>query len=309
MEPKAVRLAAVPPYDFHLTAGLFARYSTQVADYYVDGTYRRVLTIDELSFLVEAKSIGNVRMPAVELRSLAPPSFKLDMWARDQMKWILALDYDLSPLYSLMAAQPETRALKEALFGFRPPRCPSMFEALVNAITEQQISLAAALTIRERMARRFGAIVSFNGREYLAFPRPEALACAEGEEIVSLGLGGHKARAIRIVADLVTDGRLDLDSYRTLPVEQAIDDLTRIKGIGPWTVQYMLCRGAGRYDSVPLNDKALMAGMRKWFGAERVKSVSDIGDILATFGRFAGYLAFYAIISYALDRRPSHRQL
>lgn len=299
-----MRLNAVSPYDFRLTTSVYTRFATQVVDYYFDGKYRRVLSDGTQLYLIEVESAGNVDEPSFEIRSLQPETFNVSDSIANDIRWILGLDYDLKPFYELMDQESETRRLKNSLYGLKPPRSLTIFEALVIAITEQQVSLAAAMTVRERLARRYGRKVLHDGYGYLEFPSPECLASASVEDIQALGLNSRKANTIKIVAELVASGTLALESLCELSIEQILTEMTKIKGIGPWTVEYMLCRGAGRYDAIPVNDIALKSGMKKWYGSERIKSEHDVRRILARYGQYSGYAAFYFIFSYAYEKYP-----
>src|SRR5208283_2336934 len=85
------------------------------------------------------------------------------------------------------------------------------------AITEQQISLAAAYKIRSRVIERFGEPL---GHLWL-FPEPQAMAEAKLEDLKSCGLSGQKASYIHDLAVNITDGTLDLDVLKTMDDDKA----------------------------------------------------------------------------------------
>ena len=103
---------------------------------------------------------------------------------------------------------------QEGLKHFRPA---SVFEMAVIAIAEQQISLAAAYRIRERLVRRFGQEV---GGVWL-FPDPERLSGANPSELTSCGLSSRKAEYVSELARSVGHGSLDLDSMKAMGDDEA----------------------------------------------------------------------------------------
>ena len=98
--------------------------------------------------------------------------------------------------------------------GPASPSTATVFEALIDSIIEQQISLKAAWSMQRRLIEAFGDTLSLQGRTYFAFPVPEKLAAASIEQLRACGLSGRKAEYVQGVAELVADG-LDLESFRS----------------------------------------------------------------------------------------------
>ena len=89
---------------------------------------------------------------------------------------MLSLELDVDPFYVLAAADPMLAPLAERFRGLRPPRFASVFECLVNAVALQQLSLAAGLTLLNRLSRTYGGCSPAAGNRSHAFPTPEELA-------------------------------------------------------------------------------------------------------------------------------------
>ena len=101
---------------------------------------------------------------------------------------------------------------RSRLRGLKPMRPPTLFEMAVVAITEQQISMAAAHRIRVRLIERFGEAVE----GCWAFPEPETLARASTEELRACGLSQRKADYLRQLARYVVEGSFDLCALRAM---------------------------------------------------------------------------------------------
>jgi DNA-3-methyladenine glycosylase II len=107
----------------------------------------------------------------------------------------------------------------------------------------------------------------------------------------------------------VVKGEIDLEKMRTWNQEKILATLTKIKGIGPWTVEYMMCRGMGRYEALPANDLGLRVSLTKFLGRKQRATGKEARDFLDRFGQYRGYAAFYLIYTYAFGRYPQERLL
>jgi DNA-3-methyladenine glycosylase II len=300
-----MKLKMCPPYDFALSTDIYIRLVYQVVDYYEEGVHRRVYEHDGDLVLIETAPSGTVDGPSLEMRLLYPKvgdSSEILAGVADEVGWMFGADDDLSALYGMMDEEPETRGVKSELYGLKPPRVMDLYECIVGSIIEQSISLAAAFSVRKRLVERYGRSVGYGGRDYFTFPKAEILAAVSEDDLFSVGLSRGKTRAIKTVSELVARGDLDLDSLRDLSTAEFMRELTTIKGIGPWTAEVVASRAMGRYDVVLDKDVGLRAGLKKWYGAERVQSADEIRGILGRFGAWSGYVAYYFMYSYAYDR-------
>lgn len=140
------------------------------------------------------------------------------------------------------ALGPLTRSLP----GLRPFLVPDPFEMLVTSITAQQISLRAALAVRNRFVERLGARVG----PVHAFPVAARVAESGHDELRELGFSRSKARFVLEIA------RSDFDfaGLGSLDDEAVVDALTVLPGVGRWTAEWFLSRHLGRPDVWPGGD-------------------------------------------------------
>ena len=111
------------------------------------------------------------------------------------------------------------------------------FEYLIRAVIGQQVSVKAARTLTQRVLQRCGQQVKFNGDDYWCFPRAEHLCAAD---LSGLGLTTRRIETIQIISRAVVRQELDLSAAADL--EQLSQRLMDVKGIGRWTVDYLLMR-------------------------------------------------------------------
>ena len=133
---------------------------------------------------------------------------------------------------------------------------PDIFEALVDAIISQQISVKAAdaIVTRVRAATPNGVIT------------PEALAPFDFAALRALGLSTPKVRYIHNLVAQITSGQLDLARLPGLDDEAVIEQLVALKGIGRWTAEMILIFSLGRTDVLPVDDLGLLEGVRTAYG-------------------------------------------
>lgn len=119
------------------------------------------------------------------------------------------------------------------------------FHALADAIVAQQISIQAAAAIWRRLEGLLGAV------------SPAAIMAHPDEALRGVGLSAQKTRYLRDLAERALDGRLNLPGMAQLDDEEAIAQLTAVKGIGRWTAEIYLLFALGRPDILPADDLGL----------------------------------------------------
>ncbi|MDQ0249704.1 DNA-3-methyladenine glycosylase II [Sphingomonas kyeonggiensis] len=158
-----------------------------------------------------------------------------------------------------LAAREPLIAAAIGRVGYPPPRIRDRgYETLLRTIVGQQVSVAAAQSIWNKMAAQLGALTD-----------PGNVARATLDELRAAGLSRQKAAYAHSLAEEVTSGRLDLAA---LPQddEAAIAQLVRIKGIGRWSAEVYLLFAEGRPDIWPAGDLAVQIEVGRIMGhAER----------------------------------------
>ena len=165
----------------------------------------------------------------------------------------------------------------------RLPHQQSPFEALAHAIVYQQIHGNAARAIHARMVRSFSPHLPENAPlELFEHPTPEQLLDAPNESLRAAGLSGNKALALRDLAAKTLDGTVPtLQRIQRMSDEEIVEHLTKVRGIGRWTVEMMLIFRLGRPDVLPVADYGVRKGFALTFlGLKPTTKVTP--DLLAT---------------------------
>jgi AraC family transcriptional regulator, regulatory protein of adaptative response / DNA-3-methyladenine glycosylase II len=176
---------------------------------------------------------------------------------------MLGFDSDASAFERQYTADPLLGTLLQRQRGLRIPLTPHPWEALAWAIMGQQISLKAAVALRRELIAGFGSLHASGLR---AHPSAEVVAKLEPEALRSLKFSRSKAEYLIAAARAVASGELPIDSLRQLSARHAARLLGNVRGIGPWTVQYVFLRGFGFADCLPSGDAGLAQGLERLNG-------------------------------------------
>ncbi|HZV20172.1 MAG TPA: DNA-3-methyladenine glycosylase 2 family protein [Hyphomicrobiales bacterium] len=130
------------------------------------------------------------------------------------------------------------------------------FRGLIWVVTGQQISVAAGRAIFGRLEAALGEIT------------PETLARADDQVLKSAGFSKGKIRTLRGLQEAALNGGLDFAALHEKRAEEAISELSKIKGIGPWTAEVYLLFAAGHPDIFPAADVALQEAAKLAFRLE-----------------------------------------
>ena len=287
---RAVTVEVVEPYDFGLS--LRAIHSFLPAP------------LEPGEVLCLAARLGG-RPASVEIRPSAGSGGSLDVVSvprvgsrrlRSFAGWVLNAGLDLKPFYRLAAKDPRLAPIVRKLRGLKPTRPASLFEMAVIAVTEQQISMAAAAKIRDRVVRKYGE----RAGDLWVFPEPAALAEASSRALLSCGLSHAKTRYIHNLSRRIVSGELELEALKTMSDDQARGMIMGLEGFGRWSADYILVRGLARPDAVPVDDLGVRSVVGESLGGGGRASAEEVTRRLEPFRPFRGLLAFYLLVGHRL---------
>jgi 3-methyladenine DNA glycosylase/8-oxoguanine DNA glycosylase len=179
-----------------------------------------------------------------------------------QLARILSLDVDGTRYPEVCAGDPVVAGLAARHPGLRPVCFFSPYEAACWAVLAQRTSMVSAAAVKERIARRVGELVRVAGVESWAFPSAARLHAAAGE----LPVPEAKRNRLRALAEAAMDGRLDAARLRALPVADALAAVRELPGMGPFSAELVVVRGAGAPDVFPATEGRLHRAMAALYG-------------------------------------------
>jgi AraC family transcriptional regulator of adaptative response / DNA-3-methyladenine glycosylase II len=247
----AVRLGYRPPYDVDAMLGFFRTRAISGMESVEPRRMGRTLALEAGGRLHEGWIVASFDEDRHQVVLDASESLRpvLPLVIR---RLRAAFDLDADPLAIgavLHESFPETD-------GLRVPGSLSGYELAVRAVLGQQITVAAARTLAQRLVERFGQpIETPHAALTRLFPQPAVLAAAEGDALGQLGIVRQRQAAIVAIARAVADGRLQLHAGANVPA--TIELLKTLPGIGDWTAQYIAMRALRWPDAFPAGDVAL----------------------------------------------------
>lgn len=298
METISFEVAPRPPFRLDLTAWALRRRPENSVDRWDGRAYRRVLALDggpvELAVVQDGGDEGRLEatLSGRRIGSAAEPA------ARAALDRLLGIELDLSGFYRLAAHDEFLAPLAARFHGVKPPRLPSLFEALVNAIACQQLTLTVGVRLLGRLADLYGESIG----DAHAFPLPARLAAVSPERLRPLGFSGAKARCIVAVAAATAHGELEEDAVERLDDDAAVAVLERLRGIGRWSAEYALLRGLGRLHVFPGDDVGARNNLAGRLGVAGPLDYAAVREAVAPWRPYAGFVYFHLLLANLVDR-------
>ena len=218
--------------------------------------------------------------------------------ARQQVERILSLDVDGTGFAAVGERDPVVAGLQARYPGLRPVSFWSWYEAAAWAIIVQRQRLSQAAGVKRRMSVELGETVVVNGIAQHAFPRPAVLAGLESFP----GLTAAKVERLRALAEVARRNAIDSARLRRLPTDEALAALLELPGIGPFSAELVLVRGAGAPDVAPTVEKRLAAAVTAAYG---LSSAPTADEVAALAERWAPYRSWVTVLLRTAAAEPA----
>lgn len=301
--PASFKIEPFPPFRLDLTVWTLRRRHDNLFDRWDGRTYRRVLTVDGMPFEAAVSQPG--RSDSARLRvALTGAESIPDAPARATaaLERLLGLQVDLQRFYRLSAGDERLRLLANRFRGAKPPRYPTPFEALVNAIACQQLTLTVGIRLLNRLSQACGMALETEEGIVHAFPRPQDLANMEIETLRGMGFSYQKARYLTSLSRLTVDGELNLDEVDRLDDKAAVARLCELKGVGRWTAEYVLLRGLGRTRIFPGDDVGARNHLQRWLGLPAPMTYDEVHEALKRWDGYGGLVYFHLLLKSLAEK-------
>jgi DNA-3-methyladenine glycosylase II len=289
-----ILLSVVPPFRLDLTVWALRRRKENSFDSWSDGVYQRVLVIKGKPILIRTRQIESKGEPKIEVTFKGnTPDVRTE--AARIIEWMLGIKTNLGDFYRIALADDKLGPLAKRFIGLKPPRFPSLFEALVNGICCQQLSLIVGIILLSRLSQKYG--LSVPDERMNSFADPQSLAKATIQELRELGLSRQKAVAIIELSENFARQPLEFRDLEGLDNESAVARLVPYRGVGRWTAEYALLRGLGRLNKFPADDVGARNNLKRWFGIEKPLSYHEVNTIMAKWHPFEGLIYIHFLLN------------
>ena len=208
---------------------------------------------------------------------------------RGQVERILSLDADGRGFPRVGERDAAVGGLQGRYPGLRPVLFWSPYEAAAWAIIGNRIRIVQAAKVKARMARELGSPVLVNGKEEQAFPGPSRLLGLERFP----GLPERKVGYLRALARAALEGRLEASYLRSLPAEDALAGLKELPGIGDFSAELVLLRGAGVPDRLPIREPRLARAVAMAYGLKEPPTAEELAEIAEVWRPYRTWVALH----------------
>lgn len=208
---------------------------------------------------------------------------------KKQVARILSLDANGSGFTEVGERDPVVGWLQERYPGLRPVLFYSPYEAAAWAIIGNRIRIVQAAKIKRRMAEELGPVVEIDGVTEHAFPEPSRLAQLEGFP----GLFERKVGWLRRLGEEAGEDRLDANLLCSMPADEAIRELKRLPGIGDFSAELILLRGAGEPDYLPTNEPRLGRAVAMAYGLDEPPTVAELEALAERWRPYRTWVSLY----------------
>jgi AraC family transcriptional regulator of adaptative response / DNA-3-methyladenine glycosylase II len=276
-----LRLAYRPPFSWQGLIDFLAPRAIPGVERIEGNAYLRTVDLDGIRGVIEVRpGRGAFLMLKVPVES----SQKLAL-ITERVRNLFDLHAAPEEIRKHLARVPELRV--KARPGLRVPGAWDGFELAVRAILGQQVTVRGATTLAGRLVQAFGAPLETEQDETLnrIFPEPDAIARANLRKI---GIPGARAAAIRSLAKACASGDLALDGSRS--IEETVSALTGLKGLGPWTAQYIAMRALKDPDALPAGDLGLRRALSR---TNKPLTAARLADMAKAWRPWRAYAAMH----------------
>ena len=297
-QPKTVfRLEPLAPFRLDLTVWALRRRPGNLIDRWDGMTYRRALVLEESPVEVAVSQTGPSEAPLLEvsLTGIRPKAAQV-LAIRKKLERLLGLKIDLAKFYELATHDPKLGPLVEHFRGVKPPRFPTLFEALANAIACQQLSLSLGILLLSRLTERFGLPAHGAAGLVHAFPRPKELAGLKPADFRKLGFSRQKGQSIIALAQAFLGEHANEESCEALNNQSLVERLLELRGIGRWSAEYALLRGMGRVDVYPGDDVGARNNLKRWLRLRKPLDYERVRRITSHWQAYSGLVYFHLLL-------------
>jgi AraC family transcriptional regulator of adaptative response / DNA-3-methyladenine glycosylase II len=259
----SLKLGFSPPYDFAAILEFLSARAIPGVEVVDAQCYRRTFALGKATGRVEVSAVPgqNYLLAKIETSDVMVLSAIVA-----RLRHLFDLDADIAAIDAHLALDPNLRERVKERPGLRVPGAWDSFELAVRGVLGQQITVRAATTFAGRLvAEHGGPLASGKGdaeEPSRLFPRPEILAKAD---LTKIGLTRARSATLNALAEAVVK---EPDLLRAAEqLDETIERLCRIPGVGPWTANYIAMRGLREPDAFPAADigvlRALAVGSKR----------------------------------------------
>lgn len=286
-------LFPVLPFRLDFTIWALRRRSINLVDLWDNKCYERLFIIDDQPVKVSVEQKNNKSI-------LISTHSKIDDTIKSKLilllEKMLNLNRNLDNFYKIASEDSHLAPLATQFMGLKPPRFPSIFEALCNAVSCQQLSLDAGLQIQNRLIQLIGKSISINEKLFYAFPAPKDVANCSIAELKKTGFSARKCDTLLEISSAINADEILFDNLDNKSNDEIVKILCKFKGIGRWSAEYVLLRGLSRIEMFPGDDVGARNNLQQLLNYNKKLDYERISKITKKWYPTAGFIYFHLLL-------------
>jgi DNA-3-methyladenine glycosylase II len=287
-------LIPTPPFDFDKSLNFLGVFMPTKQEQTISShTLSKAISIDGQTIVFQLTSNGTTQNPQLEytLFSAQPINEETENAVVERMTFFLSLKDDLQPFYRIGREDADFTPIIEHLYGYHQVKFLTPFENACWAVLTQRNPMKIAQKTKQALIEKYGNHLEVNENVYWAFPEPIQIAVADYGKISKLI--GNDRRTEYLIATARAFSEVNEEFLRTAPDEEVEAWLRNIKGIGEWSATFIMVRGLGRMERIPLTETRLLEAASKVYGHGEELSREELKRLAERYGSWQGYWAHY----------------
>lgn len=281
-------------FDFNVNLQFLNRNANECTHEVKDHALIKYVEISSLKSLIKIsapnKSILRLHFLAGDL----PQNKEDEKLFIDYVEHLFDLNKDLHAFYKLAEADPLLQKPVIEAYGLRIVQIPDLFEALAWGILGQQINLNFAYQLKREIVEKYGQSITYKGEIYWLFPSAKRIANLTVDKLSKIKMTRRKSEFMIGIAELIASGQLSRETLLSLGSKEVIEkEIVKIRGIGPWTANYLLMRSFGFPDAFPIADVGLHNAIKKQLKLDKKPSIEEILKLSQNWTGYEAYATFY----------------
>lgn len=213
--------------------------------------------------------------------------------------WLLGWDVETRPVLEAIKQDPVISHLAKPLKGLCPYSQPTLFEAVVKAILQQQVSFRSANQVTRRLVLAYGPKCQLGDGKLYGFPTLDTLA-GLSEADLRASKAGYKAPYLVGLFEQLTNGSLQLDVLAKSGTETAIRELDALRGIGVWTAELAVLTGLRRLDVFPSDDLGIRQIISQLYMKGKPAKRRDVERVAKRWGEKGAMVQYFLMCAQVL---------
>ncbi len=287
-------LIPAPPFNFDKSLNFLGVFMPTKQEQTISShTLTKAISIDGQTIVFQLISIGTTENPQLEytLFSTQPITEETQNAVVERMTFFLSLEDDLQPFYRIGQEDADFSPIIELLYGYHQVKFLTPFENACWAVLTQRNPMKIAQKTKQVLIEKYGNHLDVNENVYWAFPEPIQIVVADESEL--LKVIRNDQRTEYLIATARAFSEVNEEFLKIAPDEEVEAWLRNIKGIGEWSATFIMVRGLGRMERIPLTETRLLEAASKVYGHGEELSRDDLKCLAERYGSWQGYWAHY----------------